>query len=74
MQQDLAGFGQPGLPSIKVSKRFFLNKEAKTFANVALRQPHRKPLIAKVFWFFFSKKNAYFLCLEGLGAPFIMPG
>jgi hypothetical protein len=47
-------------PSIKARKRFFLKKEAKTFAHKAIRRCHRKPLIAKVFWFFFSKKNPSF--------------
>jgi hypothetical protein len=43
-------------------KRFFLKKEAKTFAPGAA-QAWRKirdelKSVAKVFWFFFSKKNA----------------
>ena len=38
-------------------KRFFLKKEAKTFTNWGARQPQRASQGAKVFWFFFSKKN-----------------
>jgi hypothetical protein len=34
-------------------KRFFLKKEAKTFARLSRTSQ------AKVFWFFFSKKNSY---------------
>jgi hypothetical protein len=37
-------------------KRFFLKKEAKTFANYSARS-NAVSIIAKVFWFFFSKKN-----------------
>jgi hypothetical protein len=37
------------------SKRFFLKKEAKTFASCWV---HRQGI--KVFWFFFSKKNGLF--------------
>jgi hypothetical protein len=43
-------------------KRFFLEKEAKTFAHWGTRCVHRVPQCAKVFWFFFSKKN----CLPSL--------
>jgi hypothetical protein len=43
------------------SKRFFLKKEAKTFAPGAAHEGCRISsvvgAVAKVFWFFFSKKN-----------------
>jgi hypothetical protein len=58
-------------PSIKARKRFFLKKEAKTFAHKAIRRCHRKPLIAKVFWFFFQKRTLSSR-FEGLGTPVIM--
>jgi hypothetical protein len=38
-------------------KRFFLKKEARTFANLCTRWIDANALVAKVFWFFFSKKN-----------------
>jgi hypothetical protein len=40
-----------------VRKRFFLEKEAKTFAYWGKRWVQRVPKVSKVFWFFFSKKN-----------------
>jgi hypothetical protein len=43
-------------------KRFFLKKEAKTFASLARALTQRARQRAKVFWFFFSKKN-YLSCL-----------
>jgi hypothetical protein len=42
-------------------KRFFLEKEAKTFAHGGARWIQRAPKISKVFWFFFTKKNASYL-------------
>ena len=42
-------------------KRFFLEKEAKTFAHWGARWIQRAPQVAKVFWFFFSKKNCLLL-------------
>jgi hypothetical protein len=41
------------------SKRFFLKKEAKTFARWHARCGTACAKQAKVFWFFFSKKNAF---------------
>jgi hypothetical protein len=38
-------------------KRIFLKKEAKTFANCGTRRINANSPGAKVFWFFFSKKN-----------------
>jgi hypothetical protein len=40
-------------------KRFFLKKEAKTFCEFAYAVRQRETPIAKVFWFFFSKKNRF---------------
>jgi hypothetical protein len=40
-------------------KRFFLKKEAKTFIHEMVRCRNANVNIAKVFWFFFSKKNCY---------------
>jgi hypothetical protein len=42
---------------MEARKRFFLEKEAKTFDYGGTRWIHRVPQGAKVFWFFFSKKN-----------------
>jgi penicillin-binding protein 1C len=44
-------------------KHFFLKKEAKTFARWCPPRRNMYALIAKVFWFFFSKKNAFLSCL-----------
>jgi hypothetical protein len=44
----------------QVRKRFFLKKEAKTFA-IGVRARWGKCNKIKVFWFFFSKKNPSFL-------------
>jgi hypothetical protein len=41
----------------KEEKAFFLKKEAKTFALWRARWVNAHTLKAKVFWFFFSKKN-----------------
>jgi hypothetical protein len=38
-------------------KRFFLKKEAKTFAYWCARCRSLNAMRTKVFWFFFSKKN-----------------
>jgi hypothetical protein len=38
-------------------KRFFLKKEAKTFISKAAHRRNAETIIAKVFWFLFSKKN-----------------
>jgi uncharacterized OB-fold protein len=38
-------------------KRFFLKKEAKTFAYWCARCGSLHAMRTKVFWFFFSKKN-----------------
>jgi hypothetical protein len=50
-----------GIWARKNRKRFFLKKEAKTFANGAVQRQRRMRRaagpVAKVFWFFFSKKN-----------------
>jgi hypothetical protein len=40
-------------------KRFFLKKEAKTLANWLARQSGQNALRARVFWFFFAKKNSF---------------
>jgi hypothetical protein len=41
----------------KSRKRFFLKKEAKTLAPWPMRRLEYNRSEAKVFWFFFSKKN-----------------
>jgi hypothetical protein len=41
----------------EVRKAFFLKKEAKTLATRDARGPDANPMKAKVFWFFFPKKN-----------------
>jgi hypothetical protein len=41
----------------KARKRFFLKKEAKTFAPLSRAPQQARDSKAKVFWFFFSKKN-----------------
>jgi hypothetical protein len=46
-----------GVIFVKGRKRFFLKKEAKTFAHQGTRCIQRVPKGSKVFWFFFSKKN-----------------
>jgi hypothetical protein len=48
-------------------KRFFLEKEAKPFANERARRGKTDPLKGKVFWFFFPKKNClpYFFTTAG---------
>jgi hypothetical protein len=38
-----------------------LKKEAKTFAIMGARWGNARTMNAKVFWFVFSKKNAFFL-------------
>ena len=38
---------------------FSEEKKQKTFAIWRVRQPNRTHHIAKVFWFFFSKKNTF---------------
>jgi len=43
----------------KGGTRFFLKKEAKTFANWRWLPWRRQPQVEKVFWFFFSKKNRF---------------
>jgi hypothetical protein len=42
-------------------KRFFLKKEAKTFLNWRTYWGDGGAASAKVFWFFFSKKNRFAL-------------
>jgi hypothetical protein len=48
---------------LKKRKRFFLKKEAKTFATGAAQECGKARdevgAVAKVFWFFFSKKNRF---------------
>jgi hypothetical protein len=39
-------------------KDFFLKKEAKTFATLSRARRRLRDSVAKVFWFFFSKKNS----------------
>jgi hypothetical protein len=39
---------------------FFEKKNQKTFVPMAYTFLHRVPRLAKVFWFFFSKKNSFF--------------
>jgi hypothetical protein len=56
----------------------FLKKEAKNFYSCALaRDPTRlkqhAPKGLKVFWFFFSKKNTFFLSSAGT-CPLLGPG
>jgi hypothetical protein len=42
-------------------KRFFFEKKKqKTFSCWCKRKPIRQAQVAKVFWFFFSKKNRFF--------------
>jgi hypothetical protein len=43
----------------KARKRFFLKKEAKTFASLCARCGSLNAMRTKVFWFFFSKKNCF---------------
>jgi hypothetical protein len=43
----------------KVRKHFFLKKEAKTFAPWCARWRNARAKTAKVFWFFFPKKNCF---------------
>jgi hypothetical protein len=45
-------------------KRFFLKKEAKTFANGRTRWGNANLMKTKVFWFFFSKKNRFLFRLR----------
>jgi hypothetical protein len=45
-------------------QRFFLKKEAKTFVIWRARWGNAHVLVAKVFWFFFSKKNRFILPLS----------
>jgi hypothetical protein len=42
----------------EAGKRFFLKKEAKTFATWRARGINAHAKFSKVFWFFFSKKNS----------------
>jgi hypothetical protein len=44
---------------LKARRRFFLKKEAKTFATLGTGCRYAPNKIAKVFWFFFSKKNRF---------------
>jgi hypothetical protein len=48
-------------------KRFFLKKEAKTFAYWCARCGSLDAMRTKVFWFFFSKKNCLLFLLARLG-------
>jgi hypothetical protein len=41
------------------SKGFFLKKEAKTFAGLSRKRRRVRDSVAKVFWFFFAKKNGF---------------
>jgi hypothetical protein len=43
----------------KGKEGFFLKKEAKTFARLSRTRRRARDSEAKVFWFFFSKKNAF---------------
>jgi methionine-rich copper-binding protein CopC len=45
------------MSKVKERKRFFLAKEAKTFISLDTRVSNAYAIGAKVFWFFFSKKN-----------------
>jgi hypothetical protein len=47
-------------------KRFFLKKEAKTFAYWCARRGSLSTMRTKVFWFFFSKKNCWLFFLAKL--------
>jgi hypothetical protein len=42
-------------------KRFFLKKEVKTFPYWCARCGSLNAMRTKVFWFFFPKKNTFFL-------------
>jgi hypothetical protein len=47
-----------GLGRVRQGKRFFFEKKSQeTFAPMRYTVPSRVPKCAKVFWFFFSKKN-----------------
>jgi len=47
---------------------FFEKKKQKTFIRLAAAFPDRASQGAKVFWFFFSKKNVfYFLAIRQAG-------
>jgi hypothetical protein len=47
-----------GIGKSEARKDFFLKKEAKTFPTSGTRCRTTHPKKAKVFWFFFSKKNS----------------
>jgi vitamin B12 transporter len=60
----------------KEDSSFFEKKDAKKLLPVGRRGPHRKgPRVpgAKVFWFFFSKKNSFFLWFFCFGGAFADP-
>jgi hypothetical protein len=75
LRHDLEEFGYGGLGvwchdftfAHRDRKRFFLEKEAKTFAISGARWGSVRGLWVKVFWFFFSKKNT--LPSLGLAPP-----
>jgi hypothetical protein len=48
-----------------------LEKEAKTFAHLGARWVQRAPKWAKVFWFFFFKKELLALMLRRNGTRFL---
>jgi hypothetical protein len=49
----------PGPPHKKGSPSFFEKKEAKKLYSSQRNAPHSVTKEAKVFWFFFSKKNVF---------------
>jgi hypothetical protein len=68
MQQDVAGVGHVE-PSIKARKRFFLKKEARTFAHWPIRQSHRNSLTEKSFLVLFFKKEPFLPALKDSAPP-----
>ena len=49
------------------AKRFFLKKEAKTFAQLSRTRQRVRDSLTRVFWFFFAKKNCFLPCRHKKG-------
>ncbi len=52
---------------------FFEKKKQKTFDHLGSALPQARPQVAKVFWFFFSKKNCLLLTVSGLAGCMVGP-
>jgi hypothetical protein len=61
-----AHFAEPGVMEKESKQFFFAKKNQETFIHLAFALPHLAHQRAKVFWFFFTKKNCF---LPVLGPP-----